>query len=92
MPDELSVVERGDGSFDVAVRRGRVTTNHVVTVPAGLAKELGVPGVDLAHLVRTSFEFLLEREPPSSIMRSFSLDVIEQYFPEYRGEMSRRLA
>ena len=36
--------------------------------------------------------FLLERESPSSILRSFSLDVIERYFPEYRVEMSRRLA
>ena len=36
--------------------------------------------------------FLLEREPATSIMRQFSLDVIPRYFPEYRDEIRRRLA
>jgi len=34
-------------------------------------------------LVARSFDFLLEREPPSSILRSFDLSVIQRYFPEY---------
>ena len=34
-------------------------------------------------LVRRSFEFLLEREPPSSILPRFDLSVIERYFPDY---------
>jgi hypothetical protein len=41
--------------------------------------------------VRESFVFLLQREPPSSIMGKFSLDVIARYFPEYYDEMRRRL-
>jgi hypothetical protein len=92
MPDEVTVQAREDGSFGVDVRRGTTVTHHVVTVPGGLGAELGVLGADPAELVRRSFEFLLEREPPSSIMRNFSLDVIERYFPEYRREMARRLA
>ena len=44
---------------------------------------------DVAALVRRSFEFLLEREPNTSIMREFSLSTIERYFPEYAGEMRR---
>jgi len=35
------------------------------------------------RLVERSFEFLLEREPPESILRSFDLAVIQSYFPEY---------
>lgn len=92
MSDELAVAARGDGSYDVEVRRATVVTRHVVTVPTGLAAELGAAGIDEGELVQKSFEFLLEREPPSSILRSFSLDVIEGYFPEYRSEMARRLA
>jgi hypothetical protein len=42
--------------------------------------------------VRTSFEFLLERESVCSIMSEFSLDVISRYFPEYEDELPRRLA
>jgi hypothetical protein len=43
----------------------------------GTAKE------DVEELVRRSFDFLLEREPPSSILRTFALPLIERYFPEY---------
>jgi hypothetical protein len=38
---------------------------------------------DVADLVRRSFEFLLEREPPESILSTFDLAVIQRYFPEY---------
>ena len=38
------------------------------------------------------FEFLLERELASSILPEFSLDVIGRYFPEYEGELPRRLS
>jgi hypothetical protein len=39
--------------------------------------------------VQSSFEFLLEREPPSSILKTFELSVIERYFPEYGRIFSR---
>jgi hypothetical protein len=35
-----------------------------------------------------SFEFLLDCEPASSILREFSLDVISQYLPSYPAEMA----
>ena len=88
----ITVTARADGSFDVVVQDGRQRTSHVVTVPAGLAGELGAGGCDDVTLVRSSFEFLLEREPPTSILSRFGLEVIERYFPEYRREMARRLA
>jgi hypothetical protein len=34
-------------------------------------------------LVEQSFRFLLDRESNTSILRSFDLPVISQYFPEY---------
>lgn len=61
-------------------------SRHRVTVPAGFGDE------DLERVVRASFEFLLEREPASSILSAFSLDVIGRYFPEYEDELPRRLA
>jgi hypothetical protein len=42
-------------------------------------------------VVRESFAFLLEREPNTSILGEFSLDVISRYFPEYSQELPRRL-
>ena len=52
---------------------------------------MNLPDNDLERVVRESFEFLLEREPASSIMREFSLDVIPTYFPEYTEELPKRL-
>ena len=39
--------------------------------------------------MRQSFTFLLDREPASSILSRFSLDVIGRYFPEYPGDIRR---
>jgi hypothetical protein len=89
MTFDLTVSERPDRAYDVAVRHASGVTQHVVTVPPELAVALGLQD-DPIGLVRASFEFLLEREPATSIMSSFSLDVISTYFPEYRSEMARR--
>jgi hypothetical protein len=89
MTFDLTVSERPDHAYDVAVRHAAGVTHHVVTVPPELAVALGRQG-DPDGLVRASFEFLLEREPATSIMSSFSLDVISTYFPEYKSEMAHR--
>ncbi|HEX5848696.1 MAG TPA: hypothetical protein VFY59_05820 [Rubrobacter sp.] len=75
---EFEVVLEGEGA-------------HRVTVPEELVAELDLPEDDLEGVVRESFGFLLEREPASSIMSEFSLDVIPNYFPEYREELPKRL-
>ena len=84
---DINVSETGPRSFEVDLDG----TNHSVTVPQDLMEELDLPEDDLERVVRESFEFLLEREPASSIMREFSLDVIPTYFPEYRKELPKRL-
>jgi hypothetical protein len=87
---EVAVSPLGAGSFRVEVRGLALITSHTVSVAEGMADELGWAGAE-AELVRESFAFLLEREPPTSILRSFSLDVIGRYFPEYPTEIRRRL-
>jgi hypothetical protein len=86
----VSVVQEAGGRFRVEVQGARGTTSHTVEVPDGLAEELGWTSTAEADLVHDSFAFLLEREPPSSILRHFSLDVIGRYFPEYRTEIRKR--
>jgi hypothetical protein len=75
-------------TFRVEIHDAGADTSHTVTVPAGLGASLG--WADDAALVRASFEFLLAREPATSILRRFRLDVIGDYFPEYAREMARR--
>jgi len=39
--------------------------------------------------VAACFEFLLEREPTESILRSFDVSVISRYFPEFAEQIRR---
>jgi len=66
-------------------------THHVVTVTAeDLDRWGGGSGQeDAEDLVARSFEFLLEREPATSILRRFDLSVIRRYFPEYDSQFRR---
>jgi hypothetical protein len=89
----IDVTPIGSAEFQVEVTDDQGTSEHRVTVPAGYPAELGVAGgVSLADLVRESFRFLLEREPKEQILRTFELDVIERYFPEYRERIGDRVA
>ena len=76
----------GDG-WSCTVDLG-VTQHEVRVRPADLER-LAPGATDPADLVRRSFAFLLEREPPSSILRSFDLAVIGRYFPEYERAIRR---
>ena len=84
---------RGESEWtcEVAVEQAGRRTEHTVTVsPASVARwARGSDRQDVEDLVHRSFEFLLEREPATSILRRFDLSVIETYFPEY-DEMIRR--
>ena len=42
---------------------------------------------DISAVVRASFAFLLDREPPTSILTRFKLSLITRYFPEYPKEI-----
>ena len=85
----IKVTPTGDREFEVVV--GEEVSTHRVTVPEDLVAELGLPEDDLEGIVRESFAFLLEREPASSILPEFSLDVIPKYFPEFKEELPKRL-
>ena len=85
------VTERQPGRYLVEVSADGSTTTHQVKVPAGLAERLGGPGATDQRLVEESFRYLLEREPNTSILRSFSLDQIGDYFPDWSDEIARRL-
>ena len=62
-------------------------TEHTVAVATSDLKRLA-PNSSVEDLVTRSFEFLLEREPPTSILRKFDLMEIERHFPEYPKTIS----
>lgn len=87
---EIAVRRAVDGwECDVAVEREGERSRHTVSVSESDLRRWG-RGQDEAaveDLVRRSFDFLLEREPPSSILRRFDLSVIERYFPDYDQQL-----
>ena len=86
----VEVKKIDDRTFEVTVQ-GNVTTNHKVTVDPSYYEKLTSGGVSPETLVEKSFEFLLEREPNTSILRHFNLSVINDYFPEYESKIQKML-
>jgi hypothetical protein len=78
----ISVKPLDSNTFEVTVE-SRTTTIHIVTVDQTYAQKLTGGQIPTAQLIERSFEFLLEREPNTSILRQFDLPVIGRYFPEY---------
>jgi hypothetical protein len=78
----ITVEKINDTNFKVTVESNTKTT-HEVSVSPSYYKKLTGEKVSPETLIKKSFEFLLEREPNTSILRTFDLTVIKQYFPEY---------
>jgi hypothetical protein len=88
---EITVSRQTGRVFDVRVRDDGQERTYRVEVPQRIVGGPDLADEDLERVVRESFVFLLEREPASSIMAEFTLDVITRYFPEYPAELARRL-
>lgn len=86
----IDVQRLDDGKYRVTVSDGQTTT-HTVTVDPDYHQQLTGGRVSPEVLIERSFEFLLEREPNTSILGTFDLPVIARYFPEYEREIGKRL-
>jgi hypothetical protein len=91
---DIACVHAPDGGWmcRVAIAQdGRNVSEHRVTVAAADLERLDPGAPDPHLLVDRSFRFLLAREPASSILRSFDLMVIAQYFPDYEAAITDRM-
>ncbi|MFO1418113.1 MAG: hypothetical protein U1E83_05535 [Methylotetracoccus sp.] len=86
----IRITQLAGQSYSVAIDAGTPTT-HVVTVDPEYARTLTGGTMSIEDLLRQSFEFLLEREPNTSILRSFDLPLIGRYFPEYERTIRARM-
>ncbi len=86
----ISIEKVDEGRFSVTVSNHTETT-HDVTVDKPYWEMLTGGDVAMETLVEESFEFLLEREPSTSILPSFNLSSIMRYFPEYEDEIKKRV-
>ena len=78
-----------DAAFDVTVS-GNTVTAHRVRFSREYYEELTASAVTAEELVEESFEFMLAREPNTSILSEFDLKEISRYFPAYEQEMKNK--
>jgi hypothetical protein len=64
-------------------------TEHDVMLSAADHARLGAGYPHPEAFIHACFEFLLAREPKSSILRSFDVSQIATYFPEFEAEITR---
>tara|TARA_B100000989_G_C19138860_1_gene302470 strand:+ start:222 stop:497 length:276 start_codon:yes stop_codon:yes gene_type:complete len=84
----ISIKKGTDDVFQVIVADS-ITTAHEVTVTDQSLSDLTDNKVTKEQLLEFSFNFLLDREPNTSILSSFDINVISKYFPDYRVEVRR---
>ena len=84
----ISIRKLSDDVFEVTVAKISATT-HTVTVSDQSLNNLTDNKVTKTQLLEFSFKFLLEREPNTSILSSFDINVISKYFFNYKDEVRR---
>jgi hypothetical protein len=78
-------------AFRVTVKEGRSQTRHTVTMQRATYEKLAAGRVDPEDCVRAAFEFLLDHEPKESILSSFDITVIGNYFPDFEQQLGKYL-
>jgi hypothetical protein len=84
---QITISKLDELRYEVRVQAASPTT-HTVTILPEYAQQFTFASIE--DLLEQSFEFLLQREPNTSILRNFELSVIERYFPEYQTQMNKR--
>ena len=78
----ILVQEVSSDNFKVIVTQNS-TTEHDVTASKDFLNQFTKYNISPENFVKHSFEFLLDREPNTSILRKFDITIISNYFPEY---------
>ena len=79
---ELLITELSKDKFEITVKANQLT-KHVVSVTDQMLLNLTNNKISKEELLNFSFNFLLEREPNTSILSKFDIILISKYFPEY---------
>jgi hypothetical protein len=83
----VTVTSEGNDVYTVRVAS---RTQHRVTARPAVLQRVAAAGETPESTLRRAFDFLLDREPPESILRSFALEDIARYFPEFWEQMRTR--
>jgi hypothetical protein len=77
------------------LQRGEINitdeTVHRVHMSQAYYRKLSGATTTHEWVLLNAFQFLLEREPNTAILKTFDLPDIARYFPEFEAEMQQRL-
>ena len=82
----ILIKELSKNKFEVFVSSIK-TTKHIVTISDDVHQNLTKGSFTKKELLYFAFEFLLDREPNTSIMHSFDLMVIANFFQEFEDNV-----
>ena len=80
----VSVTAKGQDTFEVMVTT-QSTTTHLVTVSDAIHTKLTNGKSPKKPSWKSHLSSFLAREPNTSILSQFKIEVISQYFPDYVG-------
>ena len=80
-----------DNKFEITVKK-RIITKHIVILTNEYHDSLTKKKISKKKLLEYSFQFLMKREPNTSILSFFELNIISKYFPEYEKEIKKVLS
>ena len=83
----IKIIELEKDHFSVEVIHKK-TTLHKIMISDEIHQNLTGGLVSKTHLLEKSFEFLLEREPNTSILTNFEIQLISNYFSDYENYIS----
>ena len=83
---EILIKKNDKNTFAVFIESS-VNSNHIVTLNDDTHFEMTEGIKSKEELILFSFKYLLERENNTSILSNFNLEIIQNYFPEYKNEI-----
>ena len=82
----IFIKELSDNKFEIIINKKPIT-KHTVLLTDEYYDSLTKKRISKKKLLEYSFQFLLDREPNTSILSFFELNIISKYFPEYENEI-----
>ena len=82
----ISIESIDNDTFSVSINSEK-DTQHTVTFSDKLRDSYNLGHIQKEVIIKYAFEFLLVREPNTSILNSFSIDLISNYFPEFKNRL-----
>ena len=82
----IFIKELSDNKFEITLNKKSIT-KHTVLVTDEFHDTLTKKKISKKKLLEYSFQFLLDREPNTSILSFFELNIISKYFPEFENEI-----